>query len=1079
MSKNVFNFMVILLLSSMIKTVANVSRETSNQKDFLSVLSQDPDVINFFTMLGSRNSLVINVDNLAFLQFIVQLAKQKGYFPVVIFEKEVLAEQFYGDLLMSEEKKNSISWIPLFGNDAPGFNRQSLENHLTTFLSNIYSRKSSMLITGCNFFPYEVRNKDEFNNRVISISEGTEESFSSFQNKLIEAGYERTSAVEFVGEFCVRGGIIDVYAFGNTYPFRIEFFGDTIDSIRQFNPYDQQSFKEEDLVHIRPVSNVGTDKIPAGKLLPDNALCFCYGDDIWEDMQELTQHKKVLLSSVSPDADLHFSLLPIVAPKGSVDDSFYSNLIFEYPRLWVFAQYDILLENLYKHLSGSGNYVRNDIPEGFYLKSSGLAVLSGRQIFKKEHAYNPNKQFIPEKTESVSTGDQLKYGDSVVHVDHGLGVYRGIEIVEHRGIKQECLVLEYDGNDKVLVPVRHVNKIYRYSTEKQDKVKLDKIGSTRWESNKTKTRSYLKKAAFDLLSLYQDRKRLPGYAFDKDSPDTLELEASFPFDETKDQLGAINETKKDMENPTIMDRLICGDVGFGKTEVAIRAAFKAVYSGKQVGILTPTTILCYQHYESFKERLEPFGIRLEYLNRFKSAAESTRILRDLKEGQIDILIGTHRLLSPKCEFMDLGLLIVDEEHRFGVNHKETIQNYKRHVDVITLTATPIPRTLQLSLVGLKDITKIETAPKERLPISTKIMYWNENQMQMALQREFSRNGQVYILHNRINELPGLCDKIQDMFPDKDVRYAHGQMSGRELESTLLDFYHHEYDVLICTTIIESGIDIPNANTLIVMDSHRFGLSQLYQIRGRVGRSYKKAYAYLVVPRGHQLSPVALKRLQTLEYYTDLGSGYQIAMRDLEIRGFGNLLGVEQSGHVNRVGFDYFNKLFSEEVSKLKQTSDSNDVQMIQTDIHLDNEAYIPSDYIDNKNIRINFYREISNILDENSTYKSGKRKILMLEDQCRDRFGPLPRQALNLFRDSYLALFFRQYGIETVSRKGYLLFLGFSKQLNNTQIQQKAKELVIVASNFNRNIRFISKSQLIAECDAGMIKDIVPDKYLT
>ncbi|MBW6457649.1 MAG: DEAD/DEAH box helicase, partial [FCB group bacterium] len=548
------------------------------------------------------------------------------------------------------------------------------------------------------------------------------------------------------------------------------------------------------------------------------------------------------------------------------------------------------------------------------------------------------------------------------------------------------------------------------------------------------------------------------------------LESMFPYTETSDQLSAIRDINRDMEAPRIMDRLVCGDVGFGKTEVAIRAAFKAVYSGKQVAVLVPTTTLSFQHYENFHDRLDPFGIKVEYLNRFVTGATLARRLAAVKNGQIDVLVGTHKILSNSLLFSDLGLLIIDEEHRFGVNHKDKIRALKRQLDVITLTATPIPRTLQLSLAGLRDVSKIDTPPKERLPIATKVVYWNENEIRGAIERELERGGQIFILNNRIGELAGLREKISDMFPGNETRFAHGKMSGPELEKTLLDFYHHRFDILISTTIIESGIDIPNANTLIVLNAHTFGLSQLYQIRGRVGRSYKKAFAYLVIPRGVHISPAAMRRLQTLEYYTDLGSGYQIAMRDLEIRGAGDLFGVEQSGHINRVGYAYFNRLFSEEVTALKEDRDSYPLRPDVPDIRLEHAAYLPDNYIDNKDIRISFYRSLSDILSEANEPRAAFNAIKRLGRACRDRFGHLPQEAVNLFNDAHLALWLKPFYVDTLSLINGSLGLSFSRTVPVTVLQRGAGRLLAILNAHYVPINFTAKQYLSAEMDIKFLE---------
>jgi transcription-repair coupling factor (superfamily II helicase) len=880
-------------------------------------------------------------------------------------------------------------------------------------------------------------------------------------------GYQRSGSTEYCGEFAVRGGIVDIYAYGETYPFRIEFFGDTIESVRLFNPEDQNTFTIREQVQVRPASFSSYSFSKISNILSDKTIVIRIEDqkntsniDIDNDLP----FKQILFKNADPGADIRFLISEIESPGKDTAKQFYENIIRDYEHIVVFSEHDIVRESFKEKLGSSAFYIPKNIRFGFQYKEANVIIISGQQTYRREHYVNPNMRFIPERSDKLETIDALEYGDAVVHVDYGIGIYRGIELLEFRGIKQESMVIEYRNKDRVFVPIRYMNKIFKYSAEKPTKFNLDQIGTNRWEQAKISTRSYLKKAAFDLLSLYQDRKKLPGFAFHKDTPDTLQLEASFPFDETPDQKKAILDINQDMEKTQIMDRLICGDVGFGKTEVAIRAAFKAVYSGKQVAVLVPTTMLCFQHFESFHERLSSFGIEVSFVNRFVSSKELQQRLIKVKDGHIDILVGTHKLLSKDLFFKDLGLLIIDEEHRFGVNHKEKIQNIKRYVDVMTLTATPIPRTLQLSLVGLRDITKIDTPPKERLPIATKIMYWNDIDIKASIKRELDRNGQVFILHNVIEEQDALKESIEKMFPDFGVQTAHGKMHGPELEKTLLDFYHHRFDILISTTIIESGIDIPNANTLIVMNAHNFGLSQLYQIRGRVGRSYKKAFAYLVIPRGKHINPTAMKRLQTLEYYTDLGSGYQIAMRDLEIRGAGSLFGVEQSGHINRLGYAYFNRLFSEEVEKLKDGNNEISVTVDESpDINLDQAAYLPDNYIDNKDIRIGFYRQLSDILSSKKNYPDSMKELEHLSWSCVDRFGQLPLEANNLFNEARLALWLKTYHIESLNNKDHHLILNFKKNIELNTLQNSAGKLLQKMNEKHIHIEFISQQHLSAK----------------
>ncbi|RKY56825.1 MAG: transcription-repair coupling factor [Candidatus Neomarinimicrobiota bacterium] len=1055
------------------KTQKSVSRETSGVSDILELFRNDHDFMLAISLLEHRNSLVLNTGNSTFVLIWLKMLRDRGYFPLVVFDKERDAEAFYADAL-GFFSPNSLSWIPLFSGGSSMRENPALENHISRFLDNHYNNTLDIILSSDQIFKQKVPDKVGLRENILRFSVGNEMSYSSLSERLVKMGYQRSGATEYCGEFAIRGGIIDIYAYGETYPFRIEFFGDSIESVRRFNPGDQNTFDSCKDVYVRPASFSVFSHSTILDILPKNTVVVKILDQDTDEQMSFYDSaipfKQVSFKTAEPGADVHFSMSDIEPPTKADSSKFYEHILNEHRHVLVFTEHDLLKESFREKLGEKASYYHINVSVGFQYKPLDLVLLSGREIFHKEHYVNPNKRFIPERSSRVETLDSLEYGEAVVHVDYGIGLYRGIELLEFRGIKQEAMVVEYKNKDRVFVPIRYMNKIFKYSSEKPTEIHLDQIGSSRWEHAKASTRNYLKKAAFDLLALYRDRKKLSGFAFHPDTPDTLQLEASFPYEETPDQLRAIQDIKNDMERDRIMDRLVCGDVGFGKTEVAIRAAFKSVYSGKQVAVLVPTTMLCFQHYESFYERLEAFGVKVSYINRFVSPKVLKERLEGVKNGQIDILVGTHKILSNNLLFKDLGLLIIDEEHRFGVNHKEKIQNMKRLVDVLTLTATPIPRTLQLSLVGLRDITKINTPPKERLPISTKIMYWSDVDIKAAIQRELERNGQVFILHNIIEEQPALQEKIEEMFPSFGVRTAHGKMTGKELENTMLDFHHHRFDILISTTIIESGIDVPNANTLIVMNAHNFGLSQLYQIRGRVGRSYRKAFAYLVVPRGKHINPTAMKRLQTLEYYTDLGSGYQIAMRDLEIRGAGSLFGVEQSGHINRLGYAYFNRLFTEEVETLKLKNLNIETSMNNVvDIHLEQAAYFPDNYIDNKDVRISCYRKISEILSSNKEDQHVLQVLEHLNWSIRDRFGQLPPEAKNLFAEARLALWLRNFHIESMVKKDDSLVVVFQKNAPLSQLQISAGKFLHILNEHNIDIEFISKKHLSAKVGIGFL----------
>lgn len=1055
----------------------NVPRETYSIQSFVRLFENDKNIQYSLSLLKHRNSLILNTNNYPFILVWIKQLCANGYFPMVVFPTEREAEVFFSDAL-AFFSSDSIAWIPLFTKSTGIYENSALENHISRFLDDHYKNRLKLAVSSDAVFSHSVPNKRSLRDHMLHFSVDKDIAFSSLCDKLNNMGYQRGGMVEYCGEFAIRGGIVDIYAYGETYPFRVEFFGDTVESIRKFNPEDQNTFENIDNIQIRPASFSRYSHSKVSDILPDSCVVIKIESENNKDYKVKydpgLNFKQVLFQTAAPEADVRFSISDIEVPQKGHVDQYYHDIVDKYEKIFVFSEHDIILESFKEKVGKNSKFIRKNIHCGFLYKDLNLILISGQQNYRKEHYVNPNRKFIPERSKKIANIESLEYGDYVVHVDYGIGIYRGIEILDFKNIKQESMIIEYKNKDRVYVPIRYMNKIFKYSSEKNKNISLDQIGAKRWKQAKSTTRNYLKKAAFDLLSLYQDRKKLKGFSFHKDTPDTLQLEASFPYDETPDQLKVISEINRDMENPNIMDRLVCGDVGFGKTEVAIRAAFKAVYSGKQVGILVPTTMLCFQHYESFNERLKNFGIEVSYVNRFVPAKQLRERLEALKAGKIDIIVGTHKLLSKDLLFNDLGLLIIDEEHRFGVNHKEKIQNIKRRLDVLTLTATPIPRTLQLSMVGLRDISKIDTPPKERLPISTKIMYWNDIDIQSAIKRELDRNGQVFILFNTIEEQPALRDKIENMFPGYGVKTAHGKMTGTQLESTLLDFYHHKFDILISTTIIESGIDIPNANTLIVMNAQNFGLSQLYQIRGRIGRSYKKAFAYLVIPRGKHINPIAMKRLQTLEYYTDLGSGYQIAMRDLEIRGAGSLFGVEQSGHINRVGYSYFNRMFSEEVDKLKNEKT---IDKGVPDVILDQAAYLPEAYINSKDIRISFYRNISDILSSGKEYNKAMNELRHLRWSCKDRFGPLPLEAINLFNEAKLGLWLKTFEIESITRNNAYLIVNFKKDLTVDEIQNFAGQFLHDINSKNLKLEFISKKHLSAKVSIDLLKILFKEDF--
>jgi transcription-repair coupling factor (superfamily II helicase) len=680
---------------------------------------------------------------------------------------------------------------------------------------------------------------------------------------------------------------------------------------------------------------------------------------------------------------------------------------------------------------------------GFEMSSNKLAVITEGEVFtqKQRRIRRSNKL---DHAEKIKDYQELKPGDYVVHVNHGIGKYLGIETLNVAGLHKDYMHIQYAGNDKLYVPVEQIDQVQKYVGSEEKIPKVYSLGGSEWSKVKNKVRTAVADIAQDLIKLYAKRQEAKGYAFHEDTPFQREFEAMFPYEETPDQLRSIEEIKKDMEQGQPMDRLLCGDVGYGKTEVAVRAAFKAIMDGKQVAVLVPTTILAQQHYETFRERFADFPIEVHVLNRFRSRKEQKETIEGLKAGSVDIVIGTHRVLSKDLGFRDLGLLIIDEEQRFGVKHKERIKELKTNIDVLTLTATPIPRTLHMAMMGVRDLSVIETPPENRFPVQTYVIEYSAALVREAIERELSRGGQVYFLYNQVNNIDRMADQIRMLVPEAKIAVAHGQMVDTELERVMLDFLDGEYDVLVSTTIIETGVDIPNVNTLIIYNADKMGLSQLYQLRGRVGRPNRIAYAYFTYQRDKVLSETAEKRLQAIKEFTELGSGFKIAMRDLSIRGAGNLLGAEQHGHIATVGFEMYSQMLKEAVVELQQgVTETKEVAEPQLDLNVD--AYLPSEYITDEKQKIELYKKIRSL--------QTLEQVMDLEEEMEDRFGDLPDPVQNLLRVAKLRAYAWKYGIETMEEKGYEIHVSLRVE-ENAKINGQA--LFKLAHQFPGRVRLVS-----------------------
>lgn len=687
----------------------------------------------------------------------------------------------------------------------------------------------------------------------------------------------------------------------------------------------------------------------------------------------------------------------------------------------ILADYDIdaqFVEKKTRPTSGKKEIVIGQLDGGFECPQQKLVVITEKEVFSNKAPRTSKRRKTISNAERLKSYNELKVGDYVVHVDHGIGKYIGIETLDVNGVHKDYLHIVYKGNDKLYVPVEKIDQVQKYVASEGKEPKLYALGGSEWKRVKSKARASVEDIADDLIKLYAEREASVGHAFQEDGPDQHEFEAVFPYQETEDQLRAIEEIKRDMENPKPMDRLLCGDVGYGKTEVALRAAFKAIAEGKQVAFLVPTTILAQQHFETARERSEEFGVNIGVLSRFRSRKEQQETIKGIKRGTVDMVIGTHRLLSKDVVFKDLGLLVVDEEQRFGVTHKEKVKKMKANVDVLTLTATPIPRTLHMSMLGVRDLSVIETPPENRFPVQTYVTEYSGTLMKEAIEREMARGGQVYFLYNRVESIQRMADQIATLVPDARVAFAHGQMKETELEAAMLDFLEGSYDVLVSTTIIETGVDIPNVNTLIVYDADKMGLSQLYQLRGRVGRSNRVAYAYFTYQRDKVMNEVAEKRLQAIKEFTELGSGFKIAMRDLSIRGAGNLLGAQQHGFIDSVGFDLYSQMLNDAITERRGGVKEKKQSHVAIDIAAD--AYIPDGYIDDSLQKIGMYKRFKAVETMNDVGE--------LQDEMIDRFGDYPQEVEDLFKVAKINVIANDLLIETVKQNQRQLLLTFTEE---------------------------------------------------
>jgi transcription-repair coupling factor (superfamily II helicase) len=944
----------------------------------------------------------------------------------------------------------------------------------------------------------KVVNASSLSTNMIHIKTSENLKVDALMQKLVELGFKREDFVYEPGQFAMRGGILDIYSFGNEHPYRIELFGNEVDSIRIFNPETQLS--ERKLLQVSILPNIETkfeseEKISLMEYLPSNTV-FWFKDlpfaiakleslqeearekitekgiaaveqedqiikqislDDFEDINTWKSHlldRHILQwSEIDPDSVLEgkdFTVIDFKTEHQPIFNRNFELLISNLKRQsdagytpYIFAENAKQLERLRTIFEDSGaqiNFVPipASISKGFLDNENKILAYTDHQIFQRYHKYKVKQAYSKGKAITLKALRELQPGDYVTHIDHGVGIYSGLQKIDVNGNMQEAVRILYRDNDVLYVNINSLHKISKYTGKEGTVPKVNKIGSEAWEKLKNKTKKQVKDIAADLIKLYAKRKASQGFAHSPDSYLQTELEASFFYEDTPDQSKATADVKRDMEGTAPMDRLVCGDVGFGKTEIAVRAAFKTVGDSKQAAILVPTTILAYQHYQTFKDRLKDFPANVDFINRFKSAKEKRETLKKVEEGKIDIIIGTHALLGKDVKFKDLGLLIIDEEQKFGVGAKEKLRERKANVDTLTLTATPIPRTLQFSLMNARDLSIMNTPPPNRQPVHTEVMGFDEQAIREAIYYETERGGQVYFIHNRVQSLPAMAAKIKELCPDIEIEVAHGQMEGAKLEKTLLDFMANKFDVLCCSNIVESGVDISNANTIIINNAHQFGLSDLHQLRGRVGRSNKKAFCYLVAPSLITLPNDSRKRLQTLEQFNELGSGFQIAMRDLDIRGAGNILGGEQSGFIAEIGFEMYQKILAEAIHELKST-DFKDVFAEEMDrkhdyvtdctVDTDLEILIPDTYIENITERLSIYTQLDDIEDD--------LELQIFEEELTDRFGPVPPQVKDLFTAIRCRRMAKKLGFEKLILKNRQLRFYFINNPNSTYFESE------------------------------------------
>ncbi len=1081
-----------------------------------------PDLEKAVSALGKSSIVSSKGISYSFRSFLLSFIHEKSRKKIIFYADSVESAEKFSDDINLIAGKDSACDLLLPAENYPycsgDIDDERKGTRLVTF-ERIMSGKFKILSTTYRNLFEKIPEKNAAKEVILKIRTGMTVKPEKLLEKFVEKGFEKADSVENIGEFSRKGSILDIYPYASEYPLRIEFFGDEIESVRYFDPASQKKIEEvsKAVLYLGDMKSEEGEGISLFELIDNSETVFFVEncDDLRAKLEEYfkeqiiagyervevkgTHYEKKYFSPdyiaaklregrgyingfTDEDKDISINIRDQISFRhdfrpfldtliNNDNAEVHSYILCDNP-----GQADRFCDIISEETPQLKRFTVSEggLHEGFFLPGSQISVYTDHQIFGRVRRPKLTRRF--KKVIPFKDLQRMKYGDYIVHIDHGIGQFLCLEKITVAGSVRDVVKLLYKGGDILFLKLDHMHLIQKYKAGDSLNPALSKLGGKQFQKLKEKTKESVKSAARELIRLYAKRRNAKGFAFPSDTVWQTELEASFEYEDTPDQLKATDDFKRDMEASIPMDRLVCGDVGFGKTEIAIRAAFKCAVSGKQVAVLAPTTILVDQHFENFRRRLEKYPVRVEYLSRFKKTSDQSKTISEIKEGKIDIVVGTHRILSKDVEFKDLGLLIVDEEQRFGVTHKERIKEMRVNVDVMTLTATPIPRTLHMSLIGVRDLSIINTPPVNRLPIKTAIHTFRSDVIYEAIMKEIDRGGQVFFIHNRVETIHSIQTMLERIVPKVSMATAHGQMKPSELEKVMHEFMYKKYSVLIATTIIENGVDIPNVNTMIVNNADKFGLSQLYQLRGRIGRSSRQAYAYLITGDPNSLTSVAKKRLETISEFTDLGSGFQIAMKDLEIRGAGDLLGSEQSGFIENVGFEMYSKILEDAVMELKEEEFKDELKHIKTpskyikaSVNLRSEMYLPEHYIEEDAERVEIYRRMMNFTEVD--------EINILREEVKDRFGPLPPEAVNLFSNLYLSIiagriFIKNISISDRERREDIKFtfdLEKLEEIENTEIAITVQEnLTGLLTELEYDIRIENQAEkILAEIPYG------------